>query len=194
MSRTDEELPDALPDESIVRRVLAGENEAFATIVLRYRRQILALGRRFFRHAEDAEDFTQEVFVRAFRNLASFRGTGRFFSWLMRIAYTLGARTLRRRPRHDSLGELPLAADEPGPQHRLLLAESRTAVRDAVRQLPARYADCVELYFFFDLSYQEVSDVTGIPLNTVRSHLRRAKLLLAERLTEHGLQGSPDDA
>lgn len=184
MSGTGDGRPADRSDEAIVERVCGGETAEFAILVDRYQRQILALGYRFFRRREEAEDFAQEVFLQAFRRLSTFRATGRFYSWLMRIAYTWGTRVLRRRTDYETLGERPVSDPAPGPDEAFDRAESRRLVVDAIRTLPRRYADCIGLYYFFELSYQEVSDVTGLALNTVRSHLRRAKLLLAERLDD----------
>ena len=174
----------AQADEVIIGRVRSGETEAFAQLVSRYQRQVLALGFRFFRSREDAEDFVQDVFLQAFRKLNTFRSTGRFYSWLMRIAYNRGCRLINRLPSFDSLGDAQLAYRGPGPHDTLEHQEARRTVVEAIRELPAKYADCIGLYFFFDLSYQEISDVTRNPLNTVRSHIRRAKLMLARRLSD----------
>jgi RNA polymerase sigma-70 factor (ECF subfamily) len=184
MSGADEKPSGGEPDERTVDQVLAGDTEAFATLVERYQRPVLALGIRFFRGREDAEDFVQEVFLQAFRKLHTFRRTGRFYSWLMRIAYNHGYRLVRRRPSYDSLGERELPDQDHTPHEAAERHDVRRAVLEAIRRLPARFADCIGLYFFFELSYQEVSDMTGYPLNTVRSHIRRAKLMLADRLRD----------
>lgn len=182
MSGTGDGGPVERSDEEIVDRVRDGRTAEFATLVDRYQGPVLALGHRFFRRREDAEDFAQEVFLQAFRRLSTFRATGRFYSWLMRIAYTRGTRVLRRRADYEALGERPMPDPAPGPDEAYERAESRRLVVDAIRALPRRYADCIGLYYFFELSYQEVSDVTGHPLNTVRSHIRRARRVLADRL------------
>lgn len=182
MSATDEAPAAADDDGRIVDRVRSGEVDAFAVLVSRYQRPVLSLGYRFFRAREDAEDFAQEVFLQAFRRLETFRSSGRFYSWLMRIAYNHGSRVARSRPPFDCQRPAQPIDPAPRPDEALERAQARRAVADAVGRLPARYADCIELFFFFDLSYQEVSAVTGFPLNTVRSHIRRAKLLLVDRL------------
>ncbi|MFW5744123.1 MAG: RNA polymerase sigma factor [Spirochaetota bacterium] len=191
MSGTGDGGPTNRSDEEIVERVCGGETAEFAILVDRYQRQVISLGYRFFRRREEAEDFAQEVFLQAFRRLSTFRATGRFYSWLMRIAYTWATRVLRRRADYEALGEKPIPDPAPRPDEAFDRAESRRLVVDAIRTLPRRYADCIGLYYFFELSYQEVSDVTGHPLNTVRSHIRRAKRLLAERLDDAFGPGLP---
>ena len=184
----------ARDDEEIVRRVRSGNVDAFALLVSRYQRQIIALGHRFFRRREDVEDFAQEVFLQAFRKLDTFRGTGRFYSWLVRIGYNRGYRETRSAPRFDLLPCDTAVDAAPGPDEALERAQAQRAVADAIARLPARYADCVALYYFFDLSYQEVSTVTGFTLNTVRSHIRRGKRLLAVQLSAEHTGGSPPDS
>ena len=195
MSGADESRTEAPADAAVVARVLAGDVEAFATIVRRYQRQVLALGIRFLRVREEAEDFAQEVFLQAFRRLGSWRGTGRFYSWLIRIAYTHGSRRARQRYAVDALGEAAAVDPAPTPEEQAQREEARQAVLRAMRRLPRRYADCIGLYFFFGLSYQEVSEVTQYPLNTVRSHIRRARHALARELAPYAAanpEGSHD--
>jgi RNA polymerase sigma-70 factor, ECF subfamily len=177
-------ISQAEADRSDVQRVLDGDVDSFAGLVNRHQRRLLAFGRRFFRNHHDAEDFVQEVYVRTYQKLDSFRGEGRFFSWLMSIAYNLAVRTAGRRVQLDSIDELSVPSEQETPAEAVERREAAQAVVDAMRALPPRYRVCVDMHFFFGLSYLEISDSTGYPLNTVRSHIRRAKLLLKEQLTE----------
>ena len=184
MGAGDDEAAGAGDDKTIVSRVRDGNTNAFAKLVDRYQRQVLALGYRFFRDREEAEDFAQEVFLQAFRKLDTFEGTGRFFSWLMRIAYTMGGRKAGRATKPEAYNWERLVDPAPRPDQALERTEAKRAVVEAIQQLPEGYADCIALYFFFDLTYEEVGVVTGFPLNTVRSHIRRGKRLLAAYLTD----------
>lgn len=171
-------------DRSDVRRVLDGDVDAFAGVVARHQKRLLVFGRRFFRSHDDAEDFVQEVFIRAFRKLDTFRADGRLYSWLMSIAYNLAVRTSRQVMRMEPIDELSLPASDESPSDAAIRRESEQAVVSAMRSLPRKYAVCLDMFFFFDLSYQEISDTTGYPLNTVRSHIRRAKLVLKDQLAD----------
>lgn len=171
------------PDLPVVNRVLAGDREAYRILVDRYQRQLMRLGYRFHRSDDDVQDFVQEVFLKCFERLAQFRRSGRFYSWLMRIAYNHGMdRIGKRRPEicSEAMDSPDASAD---PERQALQALACRELRDAVSRLPAQVAACIDLFFFFDLTYAEVSRATGLPVNTVKSHVYRAKLRLRGRLS-----------
>lgn len=171
-----------LSEREIIARVLNGEKDQFRVLVERYQRLVFALGIRFFRNRDDAYDFTQEAFIRAYQRLHTFRGEARFSSWLTRLAYNHGISMLKSRAQPGSL--LEDAAADPGQDQveREIRREARVALREAMAELPERYVVCLELYFFFGLKYPEISDMTGFPVNTIKSHVRRAKEHLRRRL------------
>lgn len=176
-----------LGDAELIRKVIEGERECFAVLVARYQRQVLALGMSFFRDAVEAEDFSQEVFLRAYRKLGSFEGRSKFSTWLLRIGYNLGINSLSRGRRTESLPDGFEAPDWVTPEDERIAAEARDEVNRAVAELPPEAAVCVEMSFYQGLSYAEVSDATGMPVNTIKSHVFRAKKRLRERLK--GLSG-----
>jgi RNA polymerase sigma-70 factor (ECF subfamily) len=179
-------------DEFIVGQVTSGQKDLFRLLVRRYCRQVYGMGKSFFRNNEDASDFTQEVFLKVYRSLPRFEGRSRFSTWLYKIAYNTAINGVNRRAefRADfrSLAEVtsePVDGDTPERQ------AIRNAARDAVlaspRELPERYRVCIDLSFFYDCSYHEIETITGFPVNTVKSHVFRAKKLLREKL--RGIKG-----
>jgi RNA polymerase sigma-70 factor (ECF subfamily) len=164
----------------LVDQILSGQKELFRLLIDRYQRQVHAMGISFFRNAEDAADFTQEVFIKTYRNLASFRSQARFSTWLYRIAYNTAVNGINRRREYQSLAEDPLT--EEGPEQQALRRAAQQAVKDAVAELPEKYRVCVDLFFFYDRSVREIGEITGLPENTVKSHVFRAKKLLREQL------------
>jgi RNA polymerase sigma-70 factor (ECF subfamily) len=171
------------PDLTAIQEVLAGKTENFAGLVRKYQNRIYSLGLRFFRNREDACDFAQDVFIRTFERLAGFRGESRFSTWLMRVAYHHGISVYRSRK--DS-GSLPDDFDIPDAGENPELLHARNAAREAlakaIKLLPERYRLCIDLYFSFGMTYEEVSLVTDIPVGTVKSHVFRAKQALREAL------------
>jgi RNA polymerase sigma-70 factor (ECF subfamily) len=143
------------------------------------------MGLSFFHNREDASDFTQEVFMKTYRSLTGFEGKSRFSTWLYRIAYNTALNEVNRRKEYHSLAEEDmdmLINTGETPELNMLRNAAKEAVQAAVKELPQRYAVCIDLFFFYDRSYQEIETITGIPVNTIKSHVFRAKILLREKL------------
>ncbi len=176
-------------DEEIIGRVLDGDTESFAVLVKRHRSRVRRLGMSFFRDEDEADDFTQDVLVKAYSALGSFKGKSLFSTWLLRIAYNTAVNSKKRRretARLESEAEIP---GSPGADEAHLREEAARAVREAMAALPERQALCIELFFFYDMKYADISEVTGFPVNTIKSHVFRAKRMLRERLGEREEDG-----
>lgn len=176
-----------VPEDSyLVGRILQGETELFRLLIQRYEKTVFNLGKSFFRNSSDAEDWTQEVFLKAYRSLKSFEGRSRFSTWLYKIAYNTALNNIQRKKEYCSLAdnEDKLASNytDDNPEHLAVRNAVKKAVREAVAELPERYRLCVDLFFFYDRSHEEIEAITGIPVNTVKSHVFRAKKLLKESL------------
>ncbi|MDR1596472.1 MAG: sigma-70 family RNA polymerase sigma factor [Treponema sp.] len=175
-------------DQLIVDQIVSGRKEMFRILVQRYEQAVYGMGLSFFRNPEDAADFVQEVFLKSFRSLGGFQGRARFSTWLYRIAYNTGVNSIRRQKDYRSLagdGETDFIGESPDgetPERLLLRAAAAEVVREAMKGLPERYRICVDLFFFYDRSYQEIELITGYPVNTIKSHVFRAKKLLREKL------------
>jgi RNA polymerase sigma-70 factor (ECF subfamily) len=169
-------------DRIILEQILAGQKELYRLLVKRHEQAVYGMGISFFRNAEDASDFTQEVFIKAYRSLAHFEGRSRFSTWLYRIAYNTAVNSIRRKKNYQSLAEEERIPDMDTPERNVLRAALRETVKEAVKELPDHYRICVDLFFFYDRSYQEIGAITGYPVNTIKSHVFRAKKILREKL------------
>jgi RNA polymerase sigma-70 factor (ECF subfamily) len=178
-------------DKALVDRVVAGESEVFAALIKRHQKAVFGLGLGFFKNEEDTGDFVQDVFLKAYRNLPGFQGKSKFSTWLYRIAYNTALNAVKRRREYQSLAEDMEIPDFDDPQTRTLREASRAAIRTALDELPERYRICLDLYFFYDLSYPEIEGVTGFPVNTIKSHVFRAKALLRDKLRDEAEGGTP---
>jgi RNA polymerase sigma-70 factor (ECF subfamily) len=168
-------------DEQIVKQILLGGIEGFKIIVERYQKKIYGIGMRFFKNMDDSHDFTQEVFIRAYENLKSYAGRAPFRFWLSRIAYNHGINRIGAQRIESEVPE-ETAADGLTPEKGHVRGEVREVLMEAVSKLPERYRVCVDLYFFMGLTYGEIREITGYPLNTIKSNVLRAKIMLRDEL------------
>jgi RNA polymerase sigma-70 factor (ECF subfamily) len=183
LSKSRPEPPaDEADDRFIASRVAAGEKELFRYLMVRHQRAVYGMGRSFFRSDEDAADFVQDVFLKVYRSLSRFEGRSRFSTWLYSIAYNTAVNGVARRREYHSLAEDEGGVEWDTPERKLVRSAAREAVLAAVGGLPERYRVCVDMYFFYGRSYQEIETITGFPVNTIKSHVFRAKKLLRERL------------
>jgi len=178
-------------DEFIVSQIAAGQKDLFRLLVRRYKRPVYGMGLSFFRNAEDASDFTQEVFLKIYRSLPRFEERSRFSTWLYKIAYNTAINGVNRRKEYQSLAEVVIEpSDSDTPERLMIRKAAREAVLASLQELPERYRVCIDLFFFYDCSYREIEAITGFPVNTIKSHVFRAKKLLREKLG--GIRGSDE--
>ena len=174
-------------DQLIVSQIVSGQKNLFRLLVRKHEKAVYSMGLSFFRNNEDASDFTQEVFLKAYRNLSNFEGRSRFSTWLYKIAYNTALNEVNRRKEYYSLAEEDLDKlinSGETPERLALRNAAREAVRTAIEELPERFRVCVDLFFFYDRSYHEIEAITGTPVNTIKSHVFRAKILLREKLED----------
>jgi RNA polymerase sigma-70 factor, ECF subfamily len=174
-------------DQILIQRFRAGEVAAFDSLVERYYQRIDRLAQQVVRSPLAAEDITQEAFLRAYRALPGFRGEASFYSWLYRIALNLCLNYLRQQTNRASAAESPEVSILPGvtdPSALLEHQERERLVRGAIDALPAHYRVAIILRDLEGLSYQEIADVLGIPLGTVKSRINFGKHLLRQALRD----------
>ncbi len=176
-------------DNALISSACAGDSRSFARLVSFYEKKVRAFGMGFFKNASDTDDFIQEVFIKVYTHLHSFRFESLFSTWLMRIAYNTAVNSIKRRKEYVSLSEdYEIIDGDIGPEEKQLRQLTALAVRSALEELPERYALCLDMYFFYDMSHNEISEVLELPVNTVKSHIFRAKKILRESLKEYALQ------
>lgn len=171
-------------DNLLVRRILEGETDAYREIVARHQARVFYLGLKFFHNRHDAEDYAQEVFLKAFEKLQSFKGEVPFSSWLNRIAYNMAVNHYHKRRRTHVEVALPVEPRDTSlsPEVRVLRNELRERVRKVLKKIPDIYKPVINLHFFEGLSYPEISRSLRIPVNTIKSYVFRTKQLLRRRL------------
>ena len=191
---------DSLSDAELARAAAAGSEDAFREIVGRFERPVFGLVLRMVRDRPTAEDLVQEAFVKAYRGLGGYDPARKLSSWLFKIAHNTAIDHLRRRePKTVPLEAPPGAEDDApgldrvladesarGPEVAAARGELAAALEAAVGGLRPEYREVVVLRFAEGLAYEEIADVAGLPLGTVKTYIHRARKELAAALRAGG--------
>lgn len=177
-----------MKDEEIVSAVQNGEHAAFSHIINRYQGKIYSYIFRLTNHPEDANDITQEVFLKAYRHLHTVDTERKFSSWIYRIAHNESVNWLKKRTRtkvesldaHMEQGIQIASSVDVANQY--VQQEEQIEVRAAINKLPEKYRKVLELRYLHEYSYQEISKTLGKPINTVGTLINRAKKLMYEKI------------
>jgi RNA polymerase sigma-70 factor (ECF subfamily) len=182
-------------DEELVARSIGGDNDSFNELILRWERPIYALAYRTIGREEDARDVCQETFLRAFRGLPGFRGQAKFSSWLYRIALNLCRDWVRREvrtpvvqaPEDVDLMDLAVQAEPSESIEDLVARKDVTrAVERAMALLPEEQRTAIVLKEYHGLTFQEIADLVGCPLSTVKTRLYQGLAVLRRELARAG--------
>ena len=183
-------IVEALSDVELVELVLAGEQDAFEVLVERYKDAVQNLAYRMLGNVTEAEDVTQEVFVRAYTQLATYKSAHKFSTWLLSIASHLAIDQLRRRrflalPLED-VPFLEWIADRgTGPEQSALQGEEHDEIQTYLQRLPSKYRAVILLRYWYDLSYEEIATALHLTPALVKARLHRARELLARYIKDN---------
>ena len=182
-------------DEELVALSIGGDVESFNQLVLRWERPIFALAYRVIGREEEARDVVQETFLRAFRGIGNFRGQAKFSSWVYRIALNLCRDWIRRErrapilPTPEGVDVIELAAEQ-GPVESIedLVArkDMSTVVADLMTRLPEEQRTAIVLKEYHGMTFQEIADLQGVPLSTVKTRLYQGLNVLRRHLQQQG--------
>lgn len=177
----------AMTDDELIGLVRAGESPQFAELVRRHRHRVYAVARRSF--PADAEDITQEVFLRAFRSLPAFRRQAAFSTWLYRITLRVCVDWARARGRIGCVSvPFDTSREPPDPREDVegwaVKREARAEVVRAVGQLRSDYRSVVRMYYFDGMSYEKIAGLLRIRPKSVETRLYRARRMLRRSLAE----------
>jgi RNA polymerase sigma-70 factor, ECF subfamily len=184
-------------DEELVARSIAGDTESFNQLILRWERPIYALAYRQIGREDEARDVVQDAFLRAFRALPGFKGQAKFSSWLYRITLNLCRDWMRRERRApfvatpegvDLIEMAPDAADATESIEDVVTRHDLSrAVASAMRVLPEEQRSAILLKEYHGLTFQEIADLQGCPLSTVKTRLYQGLTVLRRELERRGV-------
>lgn len=179
-------MPREASEAVLLVQLRNGGDAAFRMLVERHQRPVFGLLHRMGFDQATVEDLAQEAFLKAWRSLPSFRGDCQIATWLYRIVYRQALQHIRSRERQfrlqDEAQTLRDVAQAPLPE--AARTELRLALDSALSHLPAPQRLALGLYYFQEQSYEEVATIMQLPLNTVKTHIRRGKLRLRELMEE----------
>jgi RNA polymerase sigma-70 factor, ECF subfamily len=187
-------------DEKMVERCLQGDDAAWEVVVNSYAKRIYNLSYRYTSRRDEAEDLTQEIFIRVYQNLKSFRSdSGSFQSWIMKVGRNLIIDHYRRTRRYqqaagtEEMEAMNLRDDKvPSPQRSVEQSEASLFLSEGLQALSPELKEAIILRDLEGMAYQEIAGLLGIPEGTVKSRINRARLelakLLVKRRAQAGLQ------
>jgi RNA polymerase sigma-70 factor, ECF subfamily len=185
-------------DSDLVATAITGQEGSFEELVRRYQRPISAYVYRMVGNYESALDLTQEIFIKVYASLRKYRSEFKFSTWIYKIAHNAAVDHLRRSStREQSLitgsesdqFELPIESRRLSPEQESERKERRIEIESVVRALPANYRELIILRHSQDLTYEEIVEVTGLPLGTVKNRLFRAREMMRQQFVNRGITG-----
>jgi RNA polymerase sigma-70 factor (ECF subfamily) len=180
-----------IPDNDLIQVVLQGNTTAYADLVERYRNFVFTIVLRYINNREDAEEVSQDIFVKAFRSLADFKGASKFSTWLYTIATTSCLTFLRRKKLAaislDNEKVFAVAENLDGgmPANGIEQKNRVLMVNEAIKMLSPDDAQIITLFYKGEQSLEEISKITGKETNAVKVQLHRARTRLKEKMQKH---------
>jgi RNA polymerase sigma-70 factor, ECF subfamily len=177
-------------DRRLILECLSGRQDAFGELVYRYQARLYNAAIRLVDNPEDAADVVQEAFLNAYQSLRTFKGDAEFFTWLYRIAFNTAISQKRKKRATISLDiggpEGGIDPDDPSeyikPGAALERNEEEVRLQDAIIRLSHEHREVLILKDINGMKYEEIADILGVPIGTIRSRLHRARLELRELL------------
>ncbi len=188
----------AAADRDLVYSAVRGSEGGFEELVRRYQRPISAYVYRMVGNYEAALDLTQEIFIKIYASLSRYRPEFKFSTWIYKIAHNAAIDHLRRTAGRDrsiingnasEQYDLPLESAGLSPEQQSEREERRVEIETVVRSLPTPYRELIVLRHSQDLTYDEIVEVTGLPLGTVKNRLFRAREMMRQQFLNRGISG-----
>ena len=172
-------------DNEIINKVIRGDSAQYAELVKRYQNFVFTIALRYTPMREDAEEIAQDVFVKAYRSLADFRGQSKFSTWLYTIVTTTSITFLRKKKLHVASLDNVEMADTKNTTLRLEQKSKAQMLNEAIKLLSPDDARVITLFYQGEQNLEEIGQIIGAEPNTVKVKLHRARTRLKEKMTQH---------
>ncbi|MGC2237316.1 MAG: sigma-70 family RNA polymerase sigma factor [Pyrinomonadaceae bacterium] len=188
----------SLTDGELIETAISGREDSFEELVRRYQRPITNYVYRMLSDYDASLDVTQEVFIKVYNSLARYSSDYKFSTWLYRIAHNAAIDYMRRNSVNqqsieaenaDGTYQLQIESPRPNPEQERERSEWRTEIESVVKCLPTVYRELILLRHAQDLSYDEIAEITNLPLGTVKNRLFRAREMMRDIFVERGFTG-----
>ncbi len=188
----------SLTDGELIQTAIRGREDGFEELVRRYQRPIIGYIYRMLNNYDASLDVTQEVFIKVYNSLERYSSEYKFSTWLYRIAHNAAIDYMRRNSVNqqsietenaDGTYQLQIESSQPNPEQERERSEWRKEIETVVKCLPQVYRELILLRHAQDLSYDEIAEITNLPLGTVKNRLFRAREMMREIFVERGFKG-----
>ena len=188
-----------LTDGELIAKAIAGREDGFEELVRRYQRPITSYVYRMLGNYDASLDVTQEIFIKVYNSMTRYSSEYKFSTWLYKIAHNASIDYMRRNSsvnqqsleaeNKDGSYELQIESKRLSPEQERERSEWRTEIETVVKCLPAGYRELIVLRHSQDLSYDEIAEITNLPLGTVKNRLFRAREMMRDMFIERGFTG-----
>jgi RNA polymerase sigma factor (sigma-70 family) len=175
----------------LINAVLSGDTQAFKRLIEEYKKLVVHIVFRMVKQERDREDLAQEIFLKVYQNIATFRRECKLSTWIARIAFNTCCNHLEKKqlPMFADIGPEELTIDSFAcecslPDELAEHADMSRRLRDSIDELPPQYGIILTLYHLEEMSYREIGEITEMPEGTVKSYLFRGRRLLKKRLLQ----------
>ncbi len=179
-----------MADKELIQEILLGNNNAFKTLVEKYQQQVFRVVMGFVHSKEDAEDVTQDIFIKVYQSLSSFKGKSEFSTWLYRVAVNMSLNFINRNKKNSILESLEKlfhkSSDEKTPLEQMEDAERDKLIQEAIDSLPEKQKTAFVLSRYEELSQKKIASIMDTTEGAVEQLLQRAKANLQKKLSIKG--------
>ena len=178
-----------MEEKEIIDLIKKGDTKAFSFLVDRYQNLIFNIVKKILPDQMDAEDVCQEVFVKIYKGIGSFKHKSKLSTWIAKIAYFTALNYLKKNKKNDTNDDLEdslmIEADADGPDELLIKKNTAEYLNKLIARLPKQFRFILTLYHLEEFSIQEIHEATGIANGTIKSHLFRARKMLKDKIKDY---------